>query len=284
MLNQPGDYPIMAQRPMCWGRDCPKVKAALTHGERSGGYDMQSVQKMGGIGALIAAGTFVVGLAMFAALFTDFVSAAPTAAVEFIADNQLALHLWNITITIVFGIVLVPLVLAIGDRLREAHSPLARVASVFGLIWSGVIISTGMITNIAYAAVADLQDTDPEMAPTVWAGLHAVTNGLGGGNEVLGGVWVLGTSIVALRERLFARWVNNLGVAMGVAGLVTVVPALEKVGAVFGLGLIVWFTAVGIDLLKNASRPYARPVCAASFTPAQPHLYKQATKPTERQS
>jgi hypothetical protein len=221
---------------------------------------MQSLQKMGGIGALIAAGTFVVGLAMFATLFTDFVSAAtPAAAVEFIADNQLALHLWNITIHIVFGIVLIPLVLAIGDRLRQASSPLARVASVFGLVWSGVIISTGMIVNIAYATVSDLQGTDPEMASTVWAGLDAVTNGLGGGNEVLGGVWVLGISIVALRERLFARWVNYLGVVMGVAGLVTVVPALEEVGAVFGLGLIVWFIAVGINLMKDGGRPAEQP-------------------------
>ena len=145
---------------------------------------MQSVQKLGGIGALIAAGTFVVGLTMFATLFTDFVSAAtPAAAVEFIADNQLALHLWNITTMIVFGIALVPLVLAIGDRLREAHSPLARVASVFGLIWSGVIIATGMITNVAYATVSDLHGTDPEMASTVWAGLDVVIDGLGGGNE-----------------------------------------------------------------------------------------------------
>ena len=215
---------------------------------------------MGGIGALIAAGTFVIGLAMFATLLTDFVSAAtPAAAVEFIVENQLALHLWNITIMIVFGIVLVPLVLAIGDRLREAHSPLARVASVFGLFWSGVIISTGMITNIAYATVSDLQGTDPEMASTVWAGLDAVINGLGGGNEVLGGVWVLGISIVALRERLFARWVNYLGVVMGVAGLVTVVPALEEVGAVFGLGLIVWFTAVGVDLLTDGDRSAEQP-------------------------
>lgn len=215
---------------------------------------MQSLQKMGGIGALIAAGTFVIGLAMYATLFTDFVSAAtPAAAVEFIADNQAALYSWNITIHIVFGIVLVPLVLAIADRLRDAHSPLARVASVFGLIWAGVIISTGMIVNIAYATVSSLQGTDPEMASTVWAGLDAVTNGLGGGNEILGGVWVLGVSIVALRERLFARWVNYLGVVMGVAGLVTVVPALEEVGAVFGLGLIVWFTTVGITLSGQRS-------------------------------
>ncbi len=227
---------------------------------------MQSTQKMGGIGALIAAGTFVVGLTMFATIFMDFVSATdPAAAVAFIADNQLPLYVWNITITIVFGIVLVPLVLAIGDRLRHAHSPLARVASVFGLIWSGVIISTGMIVNIAYAAVTELQRTDPEMASTVWAGLDAVTNGLGGGNEVLGGVWVLGVSIVALRERLFARWLNHLGVVMGVAGLATVVPALENVGAVFGLGLIVWFAALGMTLIKDHAESAGHPRPARSL-------------------
>ncbi|MDH4017527.1 MAG: DUF4386 domain-containing protein [Actinomycetota bacterium] len=213
---------------------------------------MQSTQRLGGIGALIAAGTFVVGLAMFATIFMDFVSATdPAEAVGFIVDNQLALHLWNIAIHIVFGIVLVPLVLAIGDRLRTAHSPLARVSSVFGLIWSGVIIATGMILNIAYTTVSDLQGTDPEMASSVWASLDAVTNGLGGGNEVLGGIWVLGISVVALRERLFARWVNYLGVVMGVSALLTIVPALEDVGAVFGLGLIVWFVAVGITLIKD---------------------------------
>ncbi|MGD2044381.1 MAG: DUF4386 family protein [Acidimicrobiia bacterium] len=213
---------------------------------------MKSIQKMGGIGALVAAGTFVVGLAMFATMFGDFVSASdPSTAVEFIVDNQLPLYVWNITITIVFGIVLVPLVLAIRDRLHDARSPLARVATVFGLIWSGAIIATGMITNIAYGTVTGLQATDPEMAATVWASLDAVANGLGGGNEVLGGVWVLCLSIVALRERVFPRWTNYLGVVMGIAGLATVIPPLEEVGAVFGLGLVVWFVAVGISLIKD---------------------------------
>lgn len=225
---------------------------------------MQSVQKMGGIGALIAAGTFVVGLAMFVTLLSDFAAAeTPDAAVAFIAGNQLALHLWNITIMLVFGIALVPVVLAIGDRLREAHSPLARVASVFGLIWSGVIISTGLITNITYATVSDVHATDPGMASTVWASLEALTNGLGGGNELLGGVWVLGISIVALRERLFARWVNYLGVFMGIAGLVTIVPGLEDVGAA-GLGLIVWFLAVGIHLIEDDG--------PSAEQPSTPHL------------
>jgi hypothetical protein len=219
---------------------------------------MQSIQKMGGIGALVAAGTFIVGLAMFVTILGDFASAEPAAAAEFIAGNQVPLYLWNITIHIVFGIVLVPLVLAIRDRLHDAHSPLTRVATVFGIIWAGVIIATGMITNIAYGTVADLQASDPGTAATVWTSLDAVTNGLGGGNEVLGGVWVLGLSIVALRERLFARWTNYLGVVMGIAALATIVPALEDVGAVFGLGLIVWFVAVGMTLIREAS-PEARP-------------------------
>ncbi len=228
------------------------VVPALDEGHQPKGTVMQSTQRLGGIGALIAAGTFVVGLAMFATMVMDFVTATdPSEAVAFIVNNQLALYVWNNVIHIVFGIALVPLVLAIGDRLRAAHSPLARVSSVFGLIWAGVIIATGMITNIAYATVSDLQGTDPEMASTVWASLDAVTNGLGGGNEVLGGIWVLGISIVALRERLFARWINYLGVVMGVSALLTIVPALEDVGAVFGLGLIVWFVAVGITLIKD---------------------------------
>ena len=188
---------------------------------------MQSIQKLGGISALVAAGTFLVGLVMLVTVFMDYVSAADTSeAIAFIADHQLSLHVWNITIMIVFGIVLVPVVLAIGDRLRAAHSPLARVAEVFGFIWAGVVIAAGMITNIAYASIATLHASDPEMASTVWTGLEVV---------------------------------------MGVAGLVTVVPALEDVGAVFGLGLIVWFVVVGRALLRGHTThttDVARPVPA----------------------
>jgi len=164
----------------------------------------------------------------------------------------------------VFGIALVPVVLAIGDRLREAHSPLARVASVFGLISSGVIISTAMITNVASATVSDLHGTDPEMAPTVWASIDAVTNGLEAGNHVFAGLWALGVSIVALRERLFARWVNHLGAVCAVARLVSAASAPEEFGTMFDLGLVVWLTAVGIKLLEDDGRS-AKPPASSRF-------------------
>jgi hypothetical protein len=62
---------------------------------------------------------------------------------------------------------------------------------------------------------------------------------------------VLLASLAALATRVFPRWLNYLGVAMGVAGLVTVIPPLEPLGVVFGLGVIVWFTRIAMTLVRD---------------------------------
>ncbi len=85
----------------------------------------------------------------------------------------------------------------------------------------------------------------------MWSALDSVQNGLGGGNEIAGGVWVLLVSWAALRTAVLPRALNYLGLTAGAAGLITVIPALEAVGAVFGIGLIIWFAWVGVVLLKE---------------------------------
>ncbi|MGA7758441.1 MAG: hypothetical protein WCA57_11425 [Ilumatobacteraceae bacterium] len=56
---------------------------------------------------------------------------------------------------------------------------------------AGLAIAAGMVSNIAIGTVTDLNDTDPAAAETVWSALDSVQNGLGGGNEIAGGVWIL---------------------------------------------------------------------------------------------
>jgi hypothetical protein len=114
--------------------------------------------------------------------------------VAFLVDNQAALYIWNLVIFIVFGIALAPLVLVLRERLRvgSPESPgLAQAAGAFGLIWTGLVLAAGMVSNIAIGTVADLYDTDPAAAEPVWSALDSVQNGLGDGNEIAGGVWVL---------------------------------------------------------------------------------------------
>lgn len=223
-------------------------------------------QKLGGIGALVAAATFVFGFALFATALSDYTTGDPTPAesVAFVADHEGLLYLWNAVILILFGIALVPLVLALYERMRPGAPVVAPAAAAFGIIWAGLVIAAGMIGNIGLGAVADLQETDPGQAEGVWSALDSVQNGLGGGNEVVGGLWVLLVSWAALQTRALPRGLSSLGIAAGAAGIVTIVPALELVGAIFGLGLIVWFVWAGIVLLRRDDagrdgRPESKP-------------------------
>ena len=108
-----------------------------------------------------------------------------------------------------------------------------------------------MISNIGIEAVADLADNDPDRAVSVWSAIDIVTNGLGGGNELVGSIWIGLISVAGFATALLPRWLNVTGVVTAIAGVVTVVPAFEVVEMVFGLGSIIWFIGAGITLVRD---------------------------------
>lgn len=221
---------------------------------------MSNLQKIGGVAALIAAATFVVGFALFFTVLAPLSTGTldPTQTVAFLVDNQTILYTWNLIIYVVFGIVLVVLALAIHKRLEANSTGLMQTATAFGLIWSGLVIASGMVANIGTSVVVNLYGNDPAQAGSVWLAIDAVRNGLGGGNEIVGGVWVLLLSWAALQTDGLPRALNYLGVVIGMAGILTLVPALGELGGgVFGLGSIVWFVWLGIAMLRRHPRAAA---------------------------
>ena len=211
---------------------------------------MTTMQKFGGAAAYIAAGTFVFGLLLALTTLNGYVTATdPSIAVAQLTDHQPMLTLWNIVITIVFGVVMVPLALALRDRTRGTRGAgLARVGAVFGIMWATVIIAAGMIIGVGFTTVSALAESDAAAAESLWRAVDTIGNGLGGGNEVIGAVWVILVSISAWVGRALPRWMSVLGITAGIAGLATMVPGLSAAGSVFGLAMIVWFSPVGIAL------------------------------------
>jgi hypothetical protein len=121
------------------------------------------------------------------------------------------------------------------------------------MIWATVIIASGMIYNSGMENVVDLYGKDPAQAATVWLAIDSVLGGLGGSNEILGGIWILLISWAALRAGVLPRVLNYLGVAIGVAGIISVVPALAELFIyIFALGQIVWFVWLGIVMLRSS--------------------------------
>lgn len=211
--------------------------------------------KAGGIGALVAAATFIFGIALFVTSLSDYVEGDPTPAesVDFLVEHQGTLFAWYLVIFLVFGVAIIPLAHALRGRLSDVSPLLADISAVFAYIWAGLMFATGMISNIGITAVADLAETDPSAAESLLSSIGTVTDGLGGGNELVGGMWILLVSLAAWTSRRLPTGLNAVGVASGAAGLVTLIPGLSDVGMVFGLGSIVWFAWAGIVLLGNST-------------------------------
>lgn len=222
----------------------------------------KSFQKTGGIAALIMAATWVVGFVVLLGVLTpagyydEGVNAVEK--VTILADNQAIASIGYLVPFVVWGIFQVVLALALYERLKAGAPAMAQTATAIGLIWAGLVIASGMVANVGIAAVVDLYGNDPAQAGSAWQAIETVQLGLGGGNEIAGGVWVLLIGWAALRAQELPRALNYLGMAAGVAGILTVVPVLEVVGAVealgivFGLGLIVWFVWLGIIMLRSS--------------------------------
>jgi hypothetical protein len=160
-------------------------------------------------------------------------------------------QVWNLVIYVVFGIALVVLTTVLHRVLDRPGSIWMSIASPFGFIWAGLVIASGMIASVGLTAVAEGYASNPEQAAQLWSTLGVIQNGLGGGVEVVGGVWVLLISLWSLRRRIgLPAWLNAIGLIVGTAGSLTIVPALSGLGAIFGLTQIVWFLGLGFVLWR----------------------------------
>ncbi|WP_305972117.1 MULTISPECIES: hypothetical protein [unclassified Mameliella] len=211
----------------------------------------------GGLAALTCASTYLIGFALLITVFaplgfgTDEIDAAGVAA--FIAERPGLLIAWNTVIYIVNALALAVLVVALRQQIARTLPDAAALTAAFGLIWATLVLGAGMIANVAVERTHALA-ADPGAAIALWQVLHAVELGLGGGNEIAGGAWLLAVSLAGRASGIFGRLTAGLGLLTGAAGLLTVLtPMGETAGAVFGLGAIVWFVIAGLVLLRGGA-------------------------------
>jgi hypothetical protein len=208
--------------------------------------ERSTTNRWGGIAALVEASTYLIGIVMLVTMLSPTLTLEPLEYVAFIRDNHMVMHLWIWLIYLVNGSFLVVLVHALSQRLRGM---MASVTAAFGYIWAGLVLAGGMLTLVSYDTVVKMYAESPEQASSTWQTLLVVQNGLGGGIELPGGVWMLLVSLGGWRT--LPRWVNVMGAIAGLAGVLTSLPGLGELTAVFGLTAIVWFIAVGVVLLRK---------------------------------
>jgi hypothetical protein len=210
---------------------------------------MKTLQKFGGFAALYAGIAYIVGMIGF--LLVVGWPEDPAQQVAVLANNQVSQHILYIIVYQVWAVFLVILTLALYERLKAVSPAMMQTVTAIGIIWATVVIASGMIFNIGMDNVVHLYGKDPAQAVTVWRVIASVCDGLGGGNEILGGVWMLLISWVALRAGGLPKALNYLGIVVGAAGILSALPGLGELRLIFGLVQIVWFIWLGIGMLRS---------------------------------
>ena len=219
---------------------------------------MKTLQKVGGFSALYMAASHLIGIVIFLGVLDYLNITDPAQKVALNVEKQTIIFSTNLLMYVFFGFALVVLSLALHDRIKTGATALMQTASAIGIIWAGSLIASGMVANAGLAAVAALYANDPAQAVLTFQSIEVVANGLGNANgEILGGMWTLLVSLAAMRSGGLPKGVSILGLLVGAIGIVTIIPALNDMTGLFGVGQIVWFVWLGIVLLRNSSSKMA---------------------------
>jgi hypothetical protein len=214
---------------------------------------MKTLQKFGGFAALYLAIVNLIGMVIFLVVLDYPGITDPAQKVALLVEKQMVIFSTNLLMYVFFGVFLIILSLALYDRLKSGAPALMQVASVIGIIWAGSLIASGMVANAGIAPVVALYAKEPAQAALTWQGIETVANGLGNANgEILGGLLTLLVSLAALRAGGLPRGLNILGLLVGAAGILSLLPGLtEMMVGIFGLSQIIWFVWLGVVLLRS---------------------------------
>ena len=213
--------------------------------------ELKKLQKIGGVCAILEALIYIFAFIVYGGILVyPKANASAVEQLNFLTNNYLTLSILNLISYVLFGILLAVLVIAIHQRLKNYAPIFSNLASIFGILWVGLVISSGMIANIGLSSVLAIGVREPDNAMLIWSSVSIISEGLGGGNEIVGGIWVLLLSIIALKGQLFSKPLNILGILVGIAGISTIYP-LEIFTEIFGISQIIWFLWVGIFMIRK---------------------------------
>jgi hypothetical protein len=215
---------------------------------------MKTLQKVGGISALVCAGTYILAMGLWSTILAPMADGSMPfdQFIAFFLPQQTIIFIWHFAMYLVNGVFLALLTLALYQRLKTGAPALAMAAACFGLLWTGLVFASGFITIYGWETIGKLASADPPQASMLRLVVDTITTGIDHSDRFLGCLWVLLTSWAALRSGELARPLNFLGLVIGIAGIVSsVAPALNELGYAFGLGVIVWWGWLGIVLLRR---------------------------------
>jgi len=220
-----------------------------------------SIQKWGGVAAIIEAFTYIFGFILFFGVLGPNKPDIPEHYLEFLINNRDLYFVGYLVIGILFSFTLILLVQSIYHRFKFASPEIMKFTTTVGYLWVFMILSSSMIFLSSLGSLSKYHALDAEHALVIYQALSVVIDALGGGIEIVGAVWVIVISYVGLKNKIYNSLLHYWGFVVGISGFLTLFsgfsflstnPFFELTTAIFGLGQIIWFLVLGICMLRDS--------------------------------
>ncbi|MCL2067680.1 MAG: hypothetical protein FWG99_09485 [Treponema sp.] len=212
---------------------------------------MKNFRKIGAFSAFYLSAAYIIGMVIFIFAF-DYLNIDPSQKLIVLINNQALAYFTNLILYIFFGFFLIILILSLYNRFKNKSPIIMQIFAVIGIIWAGLLISSGLVANAGINPTAELFQKDPEQAQFFWLQIETVANGLSCvTGEILGGLMTILLSIAGICGHFLRKSLNYYGVLVGGVGIITIIPVLHNLGGVFGITQLIWFIWLGVLLLKS---------------------------------
>jgi hypothetical protein len=213
-----------------------------------------SLQKAGGVSALVAAATYLFAMGL---LLTVLSPMADTGLhieqyTVFLTANKPLVYSWHVAMYLINAVCVVILSLALYERIKSEESGLIKIATAFGLIWASFVFLSGFITIHGIDSFIKLYHKNPGQAELLKQTMETITLGIDNSDQFLGCLWVGLVSTAGFKTGRLPKWLSIFGIITGTSGIIGVIfPQIDTVSFVFGSGAVIWWLFLGMMLLKK---------------------------------
>lgn len=210
----------------------------------------KTLSRCGGLAAIGMALCYVAMAVIFFAMLSMPAGLDTGGKIQYLQQHHLLVASGYGIGYLLFGVLLAIVLQALQQVFADTSSAMAALAERFGNVWLVLMMASGMVALIGLQMVFRLTETDPQQAQALYNTRNLLTEALGGGIELVGGLWVLLLSISGLQQQRFSKVLHLLGLVVGSLGILTVLHTVPYLKDAFGLTQLIWFTWLGVSLLR----------------------------------
>lgn len=148
---------------------------------------------------------------------------------------------WNLVVYLIYGVSLFFLSISLFSLTKKHSLEGAYGLLLAGGIWSGFMLLSGGISIETINRVSELYPLNSEAATNLWMTTGVIQESAGGGNEIIGALWVYMVSRTLPNRKGLLQTSRLIGFSITILGLGTIVESGEIFASLFGILLIVWF-------------------------------------------